>query len=109
MIYRIFADDPTPFIMKDEPTDIMYRTIGVDFGGNGSATTFVLTGVSADMKRMYVLEEYYRREIMSPTQLEADFVDFVRMCQKKYGKVYSCYADSAEQTLIQGLRAACLR
>lgn len=31
------------------------------------------------------------------------------MCQKKYGRVYTCYADSAEQTLIQGLRTACLR
>lgn len=86
-----------------------YLSFGVDFGGNGSATTFVLTGVSADLRRLCVLEEYYRKEIISPTQLERDFVDFVRMCQDKYGAVYTCYADSAEQTLIQGLRAACQR
>lgn len=34
------------------------------------------------------------------------------MCQQKYakvGRVYTTYADSAEQTLIQGLRDACLK
>ena len=52
----------------------MYRTIGVDFGGNGSATTFVLSGISRDMRRVYILEDYYKREIISPAQMEADFI-----------------------------------
>lgn len=109
IIYPMFANSPERFFIREEPQDLFYRHIGVDFGGNGSATTFVLTGISADLRRFYVLEEYYRREIISPTQLEDDFIQFVKMCQEKYGKVYTTYADSAEQTLIQGLRTACLR
>lgn len=95
--------------MREEPNDLIYYNIGVDFGGNGSATTFVLTGISADLRRLYVLEDYYRREVISPTQLEQDYIGFVRMCQQKYGRVFTTYADSAEQTLIHGLRTACLR
>lgn len=95
VIYRLFADDPTKFMIDTIPQGMRYLSFGVDFGGNGSATTFVLTGVSADLRRLCVLEEYYRKEIISPTQLERDFVDFVRMCQDKYGAVYTCYADSA--------------
>lgn len=109
VIYTLFANTPERYFIREEPNDLFYKHIGVDFGGNGSATTFVLTGISADLRRFYVLEEYYRREIMSPTQLEDDFIQFVQMCQMQYGHVYTTYADSAEQTLIQGLRTACLR
>lgn len=113
IIYTQFANTPDKFFMKmDEPRDpksLPYLNIGVDFGGNGSATTFVLTGIDRDLQKLYVLEEYYKKAIVSPAQMEKDFVDFVKMCKEKYGRVFTCYADSAEQTLIQGLRDACVK
>ncbi len=109
VIYKPFASNPDAFIRSGEPDDLGVLTIGVDFGGNGSATAFILSGISTDFRRVEVLEEYYRHEIVSPEQLCEDFVAFCRMCQGKYQRVYTTYADSAEQTLIQGLRAACLR
>lgn len=106
-VYRMFADNPEQYIIELVPM-ISMAIIGVDFGGNGSAHTFNCTGILPGFKGVVILEEYYRKEIISPTQLEGDFVDFVKMCQGKY-RVAEAYCDNAEQTLIQGLRAACLR
>lgn len=104
IIYRQFADDPKSFEI-DNPPNIRIATIGVDFGGNGSAHTFVCNGVTPDWRQVVTLDEYYRKEIISPAQLEHDFVEFVRRCQSRW-RVLEVYCDSAEQALIQGLRAA---
>ena len=108
VIYRQFADDPTPFLLDELPTDAAFATIGVDFGGNGSAHAFQCTVFSRDMRRITTAFEYYRREVISPAELEADFVEFVKMCQAHF-KVYEAYCDSAEQVLIRGLRNACMK
>lgn len=109
IIYRQFVDNPNRYILKDLSGHIpQFATIGVDFGGNGSAHTFICTGFVHGYHEMVVLEEYYRKEIISPDQLEADFVEFVQMCKSKY-TIQDGYCDSAEQTLIQGLRNALAR
>jgi len=105
IIYRQFADCPDNFIVVDEPPEIRLATIGVDFGGNGSAHAFVCNGITPGWRGIVTLDEYYRKEVISPAQLEQDFVDFVRRCQSRY-RVYEVYCDSAEQSLIQGLRIA---
>ena len=92
----------------DSPPDIKLATIGVDFGGNGSATAFNCTGFTVGFQDVVTLEEYYQTGITSPSELEAAFVDFVKVCKSKY-KLGTIYCDSAEQTLIQGLRTAALR
>ena len=106
-VYRLFADDTDIFILKDKPKT-SFASIGVDFGGNGSAHAFNCTGFTQGMKEVITLEEYYRKEVISPAQLERDFVDFVSMCQSKY-KIAEAYCDNAETTLIQGLRTACAK
>ena len=88
--------------------EIVYATIGVDFGGTKSAHSFTLTGFTKGFKQVVVLDEYYRKERINPKQLQEDFIDFVRRAQSKY-KVYEAYCDSAEQTLIAGLEEACIR
>ena len=52
-----------------------------------------------------VLDEYRETEALNPTKLEQDFVDFVRRCQMRW-LVTDVWCDSAEQTLINGLRTA---
>lgn len=106
-IYRQFTDNPKRFI-TDEEIKPSFAVIGVDFGGNGSAHAFTCTGIMPRFKGIAVLEEYYRKEIISPTQLEQDFVDFVRMCQAKY-KISEAYCDSAETTLIHGFTSAAIK
>lgn len=103
-IYRLFADNSENYII-DEIPPIMFATIGVDFGGNGSATAFNLTGYTHGFKEIVTLREYYKKAIVSPKELEDDFVAFVREC-KCFFNVTDAYCDSAEQTLIQGLKTA---
>ena len=82
----------------------MYCNIGFDFGGNDSAHAGICTGFSKRLQKVVILDEYYRKEIISPLQLENDICDFIRRCQAKYN-VYDIYFDSAEQVLIKGIKA----
>ena len=104
VIYSQFADDPNRYLL-DEAPEIHIATIGVDFGGNGSAHAFVCNGILPGWKGVVTLDEYYRKEIISPAVLENDFVNFVKRCKEKY-RVYEIYCESAEQVLIEGLRRA---
>ena len=104
VIYSQFADDPNRYLL-DEAPEVHIATIGVDFGGNGSAHAFVCNGILPGWKGVVTLDEYYRKEVISPTSLENDFVNFVKRCKEKY-RVYEVYCDSAEQVLIEGLRRA---
>lgn len=105
-IYRHIADKPQDFILKSVP-NILFATIGVDFGGNGSATAFNCTGYTPGLKEIITLKEYYKKGIVSPAELEHDFVMFVQECKRFPFSIAEAYCDSAEQTLIQGLRTAC--
>ena len=110
LIYQQFADHVEDYLITsawivDNP--IAYAVIGVDFGGTKSAHSFTLTGFTKGYKQVVVLDEYYCKKRINPSQLQADFVDFVKRAKAKY-KVYEAYCDSAEQTLIAGLELACV-
>lgn len=107
VIYDLFVADKERYII-DEAPKIRYASIGVDFGGTGSAHSFTLTGFTADWN-VVVLDEFYwnnkQKGRLSPKQLEEKFVEFCERAKAKY-KVYEAYCDSAEQTLIEGLTVA---
>ena len=102
LIYQLFADQPGRFIVDVMPR-VQRATIGVDFGGGTSAHAFCCLGHSGNS--IVVLDEYREQEALNPTKLQADFVDFVRRCQMRW-LVTDAWCDSAEQTLINGLRTA---
>lgn len=109
LIYQQFADDVRAYTITADwlkEQEIMYATIGVDFGGTKSAHSFTLTGFTKGYKQVVVLDEYYCHKRINPKQLQDDFIDFVKRAQTKY-RVYEAYCDSAEQTLIAGLEMAC--
>jgi len=105
IIYRQFADNPSAFIIDSPPKNISFASVGVDFGGNGSAHAFVLNGFTPNMREAITLDEFYLKKQISPAELEAEFIEFVRRSKEKY-PVFEAYCDSAETTLIQGLKAA---
>lgn len=107
VIYRKFAEETDAFLV-DAPEDIAFATIGVDFGGNQSATAFVLTGFTQGMSKVVVLDEFYHKGALSPSELEAHFVDFVRRAKAQY-LVFDAFCDNAESTLIRGLENATFR
>lgn len=104
IIYRQFADNPHKFTTTND-SDVAYARIGVDFGGNKSAHAFYCVGISADFKRVKVLDEFYLKKEISPEELENKFCDFVVRNKEKY-PVWEARCDSAETTLIKGLQAA---
>ncbi len=109
VIYPQFAEDPGRYLVDEawlEENKIIYAAIGVDFGGTRSAHSFTLTGFTKGYRQVVVLDEFYLKKRINPSQLQEAFLDFVRKARKKY-KVYEAYCDSAEQTLISGLEYAC--
>lgn len=110
LIYQQFADNVRDYLIDSNwlnGNQIIYAVIGVDFGGTKSAHSFTLTGFTRGYKQVVVLDEYYRKKRINPKQLQDDFIDFVRRAKTKY-RVMEAYCDSAEQTLISGLEAACI-
>ena len=106
LIYQQFADQPERFCVDDVPGYITRAVIGVDFGGGTSAHAFSCVGYFNNS--VVVLDEYREKEALNPSKLEAQFCDFVRRCQSRW-LVTDAWCDSAEQTLINGLRVAAAR
>ena len=105
VIYRLFADHPERFVVDDLPNQrIRHAVIGVDFGGGTSAHAFCCMGFTT-AGALVVLDEYREKAALDPNKLAQDFVDFVRRCQARW-LVTDVWCDSAEQTLINGLRSA---
>ena len=110
VVYKLFADDPERFIVDKIPErygtaiPVRHVVIGVDFGGGTSAHAFCCLGFQ-DGGDIIVLDEYREKQALDPAKLENDFVDFARRCRKRW-IISDVWCDSAEQTLINGLRVA---
>jgi PBSX family phage terminase large subunit len=107
LCYQEFADNPDKFIIDKAP-ELWFAVISVDFGGNKSGDAFNCTGFTRNFQQVVTLEDEWKDGKKTPEQLNKDFVTFVKKCREKY-KVIECRADSAEQTLIQGLKVALVR
>lgn len=103
LVYQLFADQPGRFTLDELPGKVSRAVIGVDFGGGTSAHAFTCVGFIGN--RVIVLDDYRETEALNPVKLQQDFVDFVRRCQMRW-LVTDAWCDSAEQTLINGLRGA---
>lgn len=109
-IYPIFNSKKKKIVIDKVPPGIMHVNIGVDFGGNKSATMFVATGFTKGYKQVVCLEEEMREgAIDNPETLAAAFVKFCRRIKQKYPMAFYSYCDSAEQILIRGLDVAVKR
>lgn len=109
LVYQQYADDPDVYDARGEEDVVFVANIGVDFGGTGSATTFVCTGFTKAFK--YIIPLYSERldEELNPEELNEKFADFVTLCYNKLGRPMNVYADSAEQILIRGLKRVALQ
>lgn len=107
VIYEAFANDASAFFMAN-PQNIVRAVIGVDFGGGKSAHAFCCVGFTHGMREVIVLDDWRCKKTLDPERLQHEFNAFVRRCQLNY-RVTDAYCDSAEQTLIAGLRTAAAR
>ena len=102
LIYPEYANRPEEWRLDDVPS-FMKVNIGVDFGGHGSATTFVATGFTMGYGKVVPFLSERHAQRLTPDELNKRFALF---CEKVYnitGRVATVFADSAEQILINGL------
>jgi len=108
VVYPEYANNSKCYTVEKAPEDISFVTVGVDFGGNKSAHAFVCLGFTKGFKSCVVLDEFYLKEQISPERLSQEFIHFCKRQKQKY-PLYEVYCDSAETTLIQGLKNAAMR
>lgn len=121
LIYRRFADDTSTkqfvFCLDKKPTDLMEIILGIDFGGSGSGHAFTATAITRGYSAVIALaseriackDEQGNQIEIDPEQLGTMFCNFCRKIISRYGYITTVYADSAEQTLIAGIRSSLRR
>lgn len=104
-IYKVFSDNPASFAAPEVLPHLDIINIGLDWGGNGSAHALVASGITSDFTKLFALRsERITATGMTPQQLYKRVFDFCKDIRERYGAIANIYADSAEQTLIAGLR-----
>lgn len=107
-IYSVYSENKEAFY-TDEP-EFDFIQIGMDFGGNGSAHTLVATGIKNDCSKLTPLNsKRIEAKGVTPDQLIQIVEKFIIEIQHKYGQVSYIYPDSAEQTLINGIKEMCCK
>lgn len=118
LIYRRFADDTSTktysFRMDGKPKDIMEVILGIDFGGSGSGHSFTATAITRGYQNVVALASEWvgckdgkgNQIEIDPEMLGSMFCNFCQKIISRYGFITTVYADSAEQTLIAGIRSS---
>jgi PBSX family phage terminase large subunit len=113
-IYRLMCDAVSgsginPYAITEKPKNIIEINIGVDFGGSGSGHAFVASAYTRGYQHIIGLaseRHMSKNGDIDPDKLGKLFVDFCLKIINLYGFITHVYCDSAEQTLIAGLRTA---
>ncbi len=120
VIYRLFADNPQKYIISWKTPeekqlfcgDVDFISIGIDFGGNRSLTTFVATAVHRGFRKITALKDGHikgaKGEIDSD-KVNQEFIKFYHLFKEEFPNVPIKYvfADNEAQYLINGLVKAC--
>lgn len=104
----------TPIINDEEsflcepPTNLGIVSMGIDFGGNGSAHSFVTSSIPRTFNEVTVLRSD-RTEVIDDIhtklkQLKKAFKEHLLFILNKYGKLDYIWADCAEQILISAIQ-----
>lgn len=78
--------------------------VGVDFGGNRSATTFCATAITKNMREVIVVRGKRIKKSLSPVELEEEFNNFCIDVFNEFERSMRARCDSVETTLINGLK-----
>ena len=113
MIYTRYADSPDAFsVSREQVPPLSFASVGVDFGGTRSKTTFVCVGFTPGYTQMYVLGEAVLggkvSDDITSEDVSAAAEDFLIRMHGIYPTVPIRYlfCDSEAQYLIHGLHRA---
>ena len=114
-IYRLMCDATSgeskgnPYLLNTKPASLMTINLGVDFGGGPSGHAFAASGYTRGYQNLIALaseRHMSKGGDIDPDKLGQMFVDFCLKIINLYGFITCVYCDSAEQTLIAGIRTA---
>lgn len=116
LVFRFYADKEDEYLYEDadlyDADGKLLRpfsklVMGIDFGGNGSQTTFALWGYMGDYHDFRVLEEggLPLTDNINAQDICDAWLAFTKACMKKYGRIDWIFPDSASTTLINSLRS----
>lgn len=109
-IYEDFSQSciisPAELKQRLSENPLITSVVGVDYGGNKSASAFIHTGFDAGFKNVYVLSEHYDRRNTSAESLISAFADFIAEERQRFPTLHAACCDSAEQLLIKSFRSA---
>ena len=108
LIFPYFAEEPDAWDFSGELPAFTKLTIGIDFGGNGSATRMTACGYVGGYKRLIVLDE---DGLPANTTVDANaisklYIDFYRRVTERFGRVDFVFGDSASTTMVNTLVSA---
>lgn len=111
LIYPAMVNKPDAIIIDALPGSLIEVNVGVDFGGGSSGHAFSASGLTFGFQHLVALKSarYMRgdqRIEIDPEKLGDLFVEFCREVIAQYGRIDHVYCDSAEPTLIAGLRTS---
>lgn len=112
-IYSQFAHNQEEFSFDkmSELNTATFISIGIDFGGNKSLTTFVATAIHRNFEKISILEDYHIKGTKGDIDADVvnrEFIGFVERLRTKYPHITIKYVwgDSEAQYLINGLYRA---
>ena len=85
---------------------IRFVNIGVDFGGNKSATAFNCTAFTSTFNEFITVKDYKFPKELDPQGLDKEFIKFIKQVEDEGYKINDIRCDSAEQVLMRGLQTA---
>lgn len=110
LCFEQFANHPEKWIKDEAEKDINFISVGVDFGGNNSKTTFVATAIHGNFARIGVIKDYKLdgpKGTIDANRLNTEFVRFIKELQKEYkAPIRYAFCDCAETYLIAGIKNA---
>lgn len=110
LCYQQFADSPERWLRDKAEDNINFISVGVDFGGNRSLTTFVATAYHGNFEKIGIIKDHHiqgRKGTIDSDRVNTEFIRFVKELQEEYkAPVKYCFADNEAQYLINGLAKA---
>lgn len=106
-IYKKFIAEESAFVVDNvDARDIVDISIGIDFGENTSATTFVCTGLKRNYAGIIPLVAERITEHGDVRLLQEQFIKFVKKCIAMGWRPNNAYYDCAQWTLGRSLESA---
>lgn len=110
LCFEQFANEPDKWQKDEAEQQINFISVGVDFGGTTSKTTFVATAIHGNFERIGVIKAYKldgAKGTIDADRLNAEFIRFIRELQAEYkAPIKYAFCDCAETYLITGIKNA---